>query len=620
MGFIIGSAGHVDHGKTTLIHALTGIDADRLPEEKARGMTLDIGFAYIDLPRSGKTSIIDVPGHQRYLSNMLVGAHSVDIGLLCVSAVEGPMPQTKEHLEILSGLDMQKLVVALTFSDLVDLELISLSSELVAGLLNGSRFENATIIPVSAKSGVGIPELVAAIDEAVQGCKSRPKVPWYLPIDRAFLVKGRGVVVTGTLMGDQVSVGDIAQLEPLGKDVRIRGIQSHGDDLHTVQPGNRTALQLAGIELQEIHRGQVVCLPGAAHPTQCFEATFLARTDIKNGLRVRISIGSDEVMGRIFLPRQDGELWQIRLERDTVAAKGQKFLVRQYSPPKLIGDGRVEVPRASPRQRSSHVSSLEAESDEGQILELVAGSLTGVTTAEICKKLGRTPQLLGDAFEQLKRSGQMLGFAGRWFTEEGFDRSSSKILSALTVLHEKEPGIAFQSKEKVLRELNWDWEPKALSRFLAEMEARELLRQSPQGLASAGFLVRLNSRQEALLAGLIQVLDQAGAQVPSPAEAARIMGVPPQAAEEIAQVGIHAGRLVRIEQNILYSRQQLSNWIEVAQSLPPGFSAADFRDAIGASRKYVIPLLEWMDAKGITIRNGDLRRISPKLPPLKGIL
>ena len=255
MARLIGTAGHVDHGKTTLIRALTGIDADRLPEEKRRGMTIDIGFAYIELPGVGRVSIVDVPGHERFLTNMLVGALGVDVALLCVAADESVMQQTREHLQILELLPVERLVVALTRADLADDETREIARAEVEELVAASRFEEAPILEVSAVTGVGMDALRQALADALTGTETTTSGPWYLPIDRAFAVKGHGAVVTGTLHQGTVRVGDRAIIEPGHHEVRVRAIHSHDETLEACEPGRRTALNLGGIKLEEVRRG-----------------------------------------------------------------------------------------------------------------------------------------------------------------------------------------------------------------------------------------------------------------------------------------------------------------------------------------------------------------------------
>jgi selenocysteine-specific elongation factor len=262
MAKLIGTAGHVDHGKTTLIHALTGIDADRLPEEKRRGMTIDVGFAYLDFPEIGRVSIVDVPGHEKFIHNMLVGAHAIDVALLCVSADAGVMPQTREHFEILRLLPVDQMVVAMTRADLADEDTRSLVQLDIEELLGGTRFEGSPIVSVSAISGEGLDVLRNQLWEALGRTVAAEDGHWYLPIDRVFGVKGHGCVVTGTLSQGTVKVGDQAVIEPGQIEVRVRSLHSHDNALQTSERGKRTAINLGGIKLEDVHRGMVVGAPG----------------------------------------------------------------------------------------------------------------------------------------------------------------------------------------------------------------------------------------------------------------------------------------------------------------------------------------------------------------------
>jgi len=348
MAKLIGTAGHVDHGKTTLIKALTGIDADRLPEEKARGMTIDIGFAYLDLPEIGRVSIVDVPGHEKFISNMLVGALGIDVALLCVAADEGVKPQTLEHFQILELLPVTAMVVALTRSDLADEETIELAKLQIADLLAKSKFASANIIPVSAHTGLGLDSLREEIAKLLRDSGSTAATgSWYLPIDRVFTVKGHGCVVTGTLARGKVKVGDPAILEPGHREVRIRAMHWHGDEVQMAVPGQRTAFNLGGIKEEEIERGQTIGAPGATFETTCLDARLRWVESCKYGERVRVAVGAAEVIGKAFQSPTDPDLVQLRLHAPVSVALGQPIIVRRHSPPDLLGGGLVEVPLAN---------------------------------------------------------------------------------------------------------------------------------------------------------------------------------------------------------------------------------------------------------------------------------
>lgn len=613
MAKLIGTAGHVDHGKTTLIQALTGIDADRLPEEKRRGMTIDIGFAYIDLPLHGRVSIVDVPGHERFLTNMLVGALGIDVALLCVGADESVMPQTREHFEILELLPVDKLVVAMTRVDLADAEIRALAREEIAELLAPSRFAGAQIVEVSAMTGEGLDELKSRLDEALGGTESvaDDNRPWYLPVDRAFTIKGFGAVVTGTLAQGIVREGDTAIVMPEGLETRIRGIRVHDEPRSRAEKGMRTALNLGGLKLEDLRRGQAVGAPGALFESRIVDARIHWCVRPRHGSRVRVSVGAEEAIGKAFLSDFEPEIAQLRLETSVAVARDQPLIVRRYSPPDLLGGGRVVVPVAKVRRKSeSIVTVVHGEDETSTIVALVAKSPQGMPTEELCRLLGKTPQAIGDTLERLKAGGELIGFAGLWLTPSCLNACTDTLLSALMRVHERAPTRSTVPREAVLAEARLEWKGKPLDRILTTLGAEGTLRVQGTEVAHPDFVVRLNARQEELLTRVEQALASAGVNVPGEAELAAILGVPPQAVEDIVRVGLSAGRLVRIADGIVYGVPQLEAIKAVVRELAAdgkSFTAGDFRDRVQTSRKYAIPLLEYFDSIRLTARVGEAR-------------
>ncbi|HZH98736.1 MAG TPA: selenocysteine-specific translation elongation factor [Fimbriimonadaceae bacterium] len=619
MAKLIGTAGHVDHGKTSLIHALTGIDADRLPEEKKRGMTIDIGFAYLDLPGLGRVSIVDVPGHEKFVTNMLVGALGIDVALLCVSADEAVMPQTREHFQILQLLPVDRMVVALTRADLADDETRGMAELDVAELLEGTRFEGCPVIPVSAHTGEGIDTLRTALQRALKEAEkaqdSKANLPWYLPIDRVFAVKGHGCVVTGTLAQGQVKVGDRAFIEPEHLEVRVRAIHSHGDALDASDRGRRTALNLGGVKVEDVRRGQAIGEPGALFPTKVLDASVTWVGERKHGLRVRVSIGSEEAIGKIFLSDVEPDLAQLRLESTIACALHQPLIIRRYSPPDLIAGGKVVVPQAKPRRKSEEVRLVQAGgSDEESILGVVGATPAGVETEEICRVLGKSPQALGDAFEKLSKEGRVLGFAGLWFSPEGFADARQKLFAALQSLHAKHPTQAALPRETVLQAASLPWRGKALDRILAHLSSEGSLTVSGTTIRDPQFKLQLSPKQRAFLDRVIEVLERSGVNVPGSRELAEAVHAPPQAIEEILRLGAEAGELVRVAEGLYYTRAGVERIKATVREISGGkpFPASAFRDAVGSSRKYVIPLLEYFDTIRFTLRVGDNRVVNER--------
>jgi selenocysteine-specific elongation factor len=615
MAKLIGTAGHVDHGKTTLIRALTGIDADRLPEEKQRGMTIDIGFAYLDLPRVGRVSIVDVPGHERFITNMLVGALGIDVAMLCVAADESVMPQTREHLQILELLPVDKLVVALTRADLADQETREIATAEVEELIASTRFGSAQIVPVSAHKGEGIEELLGLLEEALLESDQPSRGPWYLPIDRVFAVKGHGCVVTGTLAQGEVKVGEIAYVEPGRREVRIRGIHSHEQQLEKSEKGKRTALNLGGVKVEEIHRGQAVGAPGALFETTVIDARIRWVEQARHGVRVRVSIGSEEAIGRMFLNEVEPDVVQLRLESPVACALHQPLIVRRYSPPDVLAGGRVLVPQAKIRRKSEAPTLVhESGSEEDAILEVVAAAPSGVMTDEICRVLGKTPQALGDTFESLVRGGKLKGFAGLWLTSEAFDSASERLIEALKGQHEATPQQSSVPREKVLHAAKLPWQGKPLDRILAHLAAEDRVVVSGTTIRDPNFAISLSPKQQALLERVKEGLEKEGVNVPGSLELARALAVPVQAIDEIVRLGLQAGELVRVADGIVYTLRQIEELKETVRKISGGkpFAAAQFRDAVGTTRKYAIPLLEYFDQIRFTTRTGDMRMLNER--------
>lgn len=607
MARLIGTAGHVDHGKTTLIQALTGIDTDRFPEEKARGMTIDVGFAYIDLPPVGKVSIVDVPGHEKFIHNMLVGALGIDVALLCVAADEGVMPQTREHVEILRLLPVQRMVVALTRADLADADTRELATDEVRELLDASRFSTANIIPVSAVTGEGLPRLREELVRALQDTEDARGGPWYLPIDRAFAVKGHGTVVTGTLAQGRVKVGDRAYLEPGHWEVRVRSIHSHGELLDSGEPGRRTALNLGGVRLEDVRRGMTVGEPGAAFETTCLDVEIEWLVEPKHGQRVRVSIGAEEAMGKAFLNAHDPTLVQLRLEQPVAAALHQPLILRRYSPMDLLGGGKVVVPLAKVRRKSEAVAVVRAQDDAEAILGALGESPDGLMTEELCRLLGKTPQLLGGVFESLSADGKVVGFGGRWVSSAGLAALRRRVAETLSALHEANPTTPAHPRERVASQAGVAWAGKPYDRLLATLAQSGDIVVEGNLVRLPGFRLALSDKQRAFLDRVKEALIAAGANVPFTSDLAAQLHVPPQAVDEILRLGVQAKEIVRVEDGIFYADAQIEQLKDVVRKLPSPFAASDFRDATKSSRKYVIPLLEHFDSIGFTMRQGDRR-------------
>ncbi|CAN5448830.1 selenocysteine-specific translation elongation factor [soil metagenome] len=605
MALLVGTAGHVAHGKTSLIRALTGIDADRLPEEKKRGMTIDLGFAHLEVPGLGDVSIVDVPGHERFVHNMLVGALGVDVAILCVAADAGVMPQTREHLAILDLLPVSRLIVALTRADLADAETRELAQEEVSELLAETRFAGSPILPVSAVTGEGLPELLNALISETQSPKPETQSPWYLPIDRVFTVKGHGTVVTGSLMRGRLKVGEEAVLQPGDRTVRVRGLHLHDRAVETLESGHRAGVNLGGVALEDVHRGMLLAAPGTAFETSVVDVEARWLVPPRHGMRVRVSVGAEEAIGRLFLDRE-GPGAQLRLESPVGATVGQPFIVRRYSPPEVLGGGRVTVPQGVVRRRTVQAT---GDSLADQVVMLVGDSPDGVATEEIARALGRTPQQLGPVFEELRLADRLLGLAGKWLSPDGLEAAGRALRSGLEAEHAKTPAIPMIPRERAAKAASLKWEGKPLDRLVSRLVEKGDLAAEGTGIRLPDFQVRLPTRQRALLDRVLAELTKEPVNVAGANEISRALNVPVQAVEEVFKLGVAAGEVIDLGEGIRYTPAQLSGISESLSTFQTPFTAAEARDALATSRKYIIPLLEWTDRTRVTLRQGDKRVI-----------
>ncbi|MDQ2985837.1 MAG: selenocysteine-specific translation elongation factor [Armatimonadota bacterium] len=615
MAYLIGTAGHVDHGKTTLIAALTGIDADRLPEEKARGMTIDLGFAFVELEGIGRVSIVDVPGHERFIKNMLAGASGVDVALLCIAADEGVMPQTKEHFQILRLLEARSLVAAITKVDMVDADTTSLAELDAASLLTGTPYERAEVVRVSAQKGEGIDDLKEALRKAITDLGPRPaSSTWFMPIDRVFTIEGHGTVVTGTLASGQVKEFDDGMLMPGSHKARIRGVQTHGEAPGTAEAGMRTALNVTGVRKDILHRGQAIGSPGSLFETDCLNVRLAAVEDVKHGSRVRVHIGTGEFIGKIFLFDHAPGFAQLRLEEPTACARGQRAVIRQYSPPNILAGAEVVTPNAKHRRKNDpEVADLlsgqvESKGDlDARIMAHLDKLPAGAPTAKICEALGESPQTLGEAFERLKDTGEAFGFAGHWLAKRHYEDIAVRLGETLAGLHAQRPQAAVVPKSEVLAESGLKWGPKPFDRLLARLVDDGHISARGSYLARPDHQITLNEKQAALLERVVKAMTDAGASVPAPRDLAIVVGAPPQAIEEMIRLGVETGRLIRVDDNIFYPVEALDALRAKVREFGKPFTVAQFRDVTNSSRKFALPILQYFDETRFTRRVGDER-------------
>jgi selenocysteine-specific elongation factor len=623
---IIGTAGHVDHGKSTLITALTGTNPDRLKEEQERGMTIDLGFAALTLPDGQVVGIVDVPGHERFLKNMLAGAGGVDVVLLVIAADEGVMPQTREHLDILRLLDVKAGVVALTKCDLVDAEWLQLVTEEVRQFLQGTPLQDAPVVAVSAVTGQGLPELLHALQEAVVHVPSREvNAPFRLPIDRVFTLAGAGTVVTGTLVSGRVRVGDPIEILPPGLLSRARQIQVHGRKVEEAVAGSRVAINLPGVEKEHLQRGMVCAPPGVFQPTQAFDAQLSLLPDAPRGFahrtRVRLYLGTAEVIGRVSLldserlePGQQGFV-QLRLEKPLVAARGDRFVIRTYSPMFTVGGGIVLEPHAPRHRRFDPVvtqrlqSLLEGEPEE-KVLTILAQSPVGMDETNLARRAETDAQNARAILNRLQTRRQAVQVGDVWFAQSVWDSLRQRVEGTLQRYHQQNPLRAGMPREELRSTLGGRLPARLFEAMLLRWQEEGLLALQGALVRLASFTIRLNERQQRLAQRVEQILREAGVTPPPLEVISQQVGAPPDAVRAMIQVLLEQEVLVRLEGDLFFHRETIDQLAELVRHTireKGSLSVGEFRDLTGSSRKFAVPLLEYFDRIRLTRRVGDVR-------------
>jgi selenocysteine-specific elongation factor len=628
---ILGTAGHIDHGKTSLVKALTGIDCDRLPEEKARGITIDIGFATLEFD-GYRLGIVDVPGHERFIKNMLAGATGVDLAVLVVAADDSVMPQTREHLEILRLLGLRHGLIALTKCDLVDdttREVVELE---VRELVQGTFLEKAPLIHTSAHSGRGIPELKAAIAAICQQVEERAGAEWFrLAIDRSFIVQGHGTVVTGSVTSGSIRVGDELEWQPRGERVRVRSLQNHDRPMEEVHRGQRAALNLAGVHHEDVVRGQEVATPGYLVPARVLTVRLHCLADAKRPIKhrgpVRFHVGTAEIMGVVALLDCDAVepggwgLAQVFLEEPATATWGQPFVVRGSSATQTLGGGQVLQPTAK-KVRRRHLEMLEriellwsgAAEQRALAVAWFAG-FGGFTPADLVRGAGVGPDQAQDVMQCLQDKGALVEVAvgqnRRLFLHADMLKElDERILQALAHLHEQFPLMSAHDRQKVQSQLDYLGNDALVNAAVDRLLQRKQLVGDLRRISRADFKPKLSSSLRKLKDKMVAAYQEARFQPPEPAAFAGQAGGNAASLKDLLEVCVAEGYLVHITDDIYLHgdveadmRRQLTDKLKNG----PGLTVAEIRDLLGTTRKYAVPLCEYLDRIGLTRREGDLR-------------
>jgi len=627
---IVGTAGHIDHGKSSLVEALTGTHPDRLEEEKRRGITIDLGFAFLE--EAGiRFGFVDVPGHERFVGNMLAGAAGIDLVLLVISAEESIKPQTREHFDICRLLGIQRGVVALTKSDLVDRDTLELLRLELEDFLRGSFLENAPIVPVSAKTADGLAELKKAmVHQAQQIIGKDSRRSFRLPIDRAFAVKGFGSVVTGTLVSGHVSPEDEVELFPKAMKLRVRGVHSGGKNVERAEAGQRTALNLAGIDHHTLKRGMSLAAPGRFRATRRVDVKLQLLPGVrklKNRALVHFHSGSFECMAEVIL-FEGGELpagqelfAQLRLKQTVLVLPGDRFIIRQSSPLVTIGGGEVLDPlarrpriREAPRQQ--FLKTIE-RGDRVEILEALAQrSLFGFPQSDISARTGWTDAEIQETIRKVTAAKRIRLIPAEPLLLYGtaqFDELKNKIAEKVGRFHKENPLLPGISREELRSALARRLRPELFRAALEELAFQKQIDLQGETVKRAGAQISLLPDEVKAKEEIEGAFATAGLAVPSVKEVLGKLSIETRRAEKLLQILLREKALHRVTPDLIFHRQALaelrSKLAGYKEAKGERISVPAFKDLTGITRKYAIPLLEYLDRERVTRRQGDERVI-----------
>ncbi len=612
--FVLGTAGHIDHGKSVLVQALTGIDPDRLREEKERGMTIDLGFAWLRLPSGREVGIVDVPGHERFVKNMLAGVGGIDLALLIVAANEGVMPQTREHLAILDLLEIRKGIVVITKKDLVDEELLSLVRMEIEELVSATTISRSPIVAVSALTGEGLPELVSAVDDLLSTATprrdlGRPR----LSVDRVFTMPGSGTIVTGTLIDGSLSTGQEVEIVPPGLKSRLRGLQTHRSRLDTASPGSRVAANLVGITTSQLRRGDVLTRPGWLKPTRMLTAKlrllpYLHRP-LRHGVTVSFHTGAAETMAKVCLLEMDelhpgNSTWaQLLLDRPAAAVNGDHFIIR--STMDTLGGGKIAEAHARRlrRFRPGIIDNLKAR-EEGTVKEIILALLETkqpVETAAMLSQSGLTIEEARPEIESLSQQGEIVridqGEEGLLMTATGWEKLAGKVTAMLQDYHRRFPARSGMPKVEAGSRLKLGMYPAAV---LGKLLERGVLVEDGASVRLPAHRIRLSQEQQTRMENFLRSLARnpyspPGELIPGP---------------DLLNLLVEQKKVVKVSDNVVFSTSAYNEMVEkvISHLKTHGkVSLAEVRDLFQTSRKYAQALLEHLDGKKITRRVGDER-------------
>jgi selenocysteine-specific elongation factor len=634
--FVLGTAGHVDHGKTALIKALTGVDTDRLKEEKERGITIELGFASLTLPSGRTLGIVDVPGHEKFIKNMVSGAAGIDLVMMVIAADEGIMPQTKEHLHICSLLGITRGLVALTKTDLVERDWLELVKSEIAEFLHGTFLEGAPVVSVSAIKNEGLSDLIAAIDVVASQIPEKTDDGIFrLPVDRVFTMKGFGTVVTGTLVSEHIKVGEEVQILPEGLISRIRGIQVHNRPVEEAWSGQRTAINLQGVEKSSIARGDVLVRPQTVWPSQrldVFVEYLAANTrNLKNRALVRLHTGTSEVIARIILLEEDeltpGErcFAQLVLANKTVVVAGEHFVLRSYSPVTTIGGGRIidTQPRKHKRHNEKIIDDLN-KLESGSLPEKISiiierTGLAGINLRGLAFRSGINARKVKEILENLfSRQKAVLLDSEDSTVISGYSYNYLEELIAgnVAAYHQKNPLQKGISKEELKASLDRPVSVKLFNMALRSLSKKEKIVTDKDNVRLAQHEIQMTGGLDAVRLALADIYQKSGLTPPALSEVIAGFKDQKSKAQSITKLMIKDGELIKINEELCFARESLDRLRQDYKAIlikDGKATPASFKELTGLSRKYIIPLMEYFDMNKMTVRVGDHRILREKL-------
>ena len=618
---VIGLSGHIDHGKTALVKALTGVNTDSLTEEQKRGMTIDIGFAFLD----ENITLIDVPGHEKFVKNMMAGVSAVDVALLVVAADDGVMPQTREHFEILNLLDIPLGIVAINKIDLADKDWLELVELDIGELLQGSFMEDAPILKVSAETGDGVDQLKTTLLDL---CKKVPDKQdrgiFRLHVDRVFSMKGYGTVVTGTVNSGSLKIGDTVELLPGSVKSKVRGLQSHGEEVQQVETGDRAAINLQGVEIKQIERGSQIAEIGYLQSLNQMGVTLLllgsAQKPITQNQRIRIHLGTQEVMARVALT--DGKSLQpgedcpalLRLEQPMVAARGDKFIIRSFSPVITIGGGEVMEVLIEEKWKivKEKLQNLYESPKSDQLIHLVQEEgAKPITPEKLQYRIGISKEQINAIVEEKEELFWLTHKQGKWLlTQNQWNELKNSIHNFLKKYHAKNPLNAGAQKEEIRQHLSC--ENSILEALLQSMLDDKSISQKGELFLNPNFSITLRSEDDSLQNSILNQLDQEGFTSSTLAQLSLKTGNSKEKLMQVLNVAEQQGKLLRIDGKLMFTQKNfiiLREKVNQFFSNHPEMSVSEFKELAHTSRKYAVPLLEYFDKKKITYREGNIRKL-----------